>query len=76
MNSWTMYNFAVTRDFEANEQKLQRVYQFSLQPGAPWEEIEGVLEEFKSEMVKLKDQAAAQEAAKKETQVMNAELVS
>lgn len=76
MNSWTMYNFAAVRDFEANDQKNQRVYQFSLQPGAPWDEIEGVLEEFKTEMKRLKEIAEANDAAKKEAQILNAEIVS
>ena len=58
MNQAVLFNFALQRD--------QRVYQLSLQPGAPWEEIYGVLDEFKLEMQKLEEETKKLEAQKAE----------
>ncbi len=79
MNSYTLFKFAVSRNFEFEGTKQQRVYQFELQPGSPWEEIEGVLGEFKEEFLKLRDQAKEKEEADKaaaNTEPLDADLVT
>ncbi len=80
MDSYVLFHFAVARDFEVDGQKSKRVYQFAVQPGSPWEEIESAFEEFKAEFSKLKDESIAAEAAKKDSEsseeVVDAEVVA
>jgi len=46
MNSFAFFNFVI--------QKNNKTFQFSVQPGCPWEEAQAALDEFKSELEKLK----------------------
>lgn len=68
MNSYALFNFAVTRDFEVDGKPQQRVYQLSIQPGAPWSEIYTVLDELKSEFQVLEEQAKTAEKEKKDSE--------
>jgi hypothetical protein len=60
MNQAVFFHFAI--------QKQERIYQFIVQPGSPWEEVESVLEDFKKDFNELREKLAAEEAAKKESQ--------
>ena len=78
MDSYSLFKFAVRREFEVEGQKGQRIYQFELQPGSPWEEIMSSLDELKLGMLKLEEEAKAKEAADqaKPDQVLEAEVVA
>lgn len=78
MNSYVSYNFVIEKEFEVNEQKFKRIYQYSWLPGSPWEEIEGALDELKSKMSELRLQAEEQEKLKNEKptdEVVEAEVL-
>ncbi len=76
MDSCHLFNFALKRDYEFEGKPLMRIYQLSLQPGSPWDEILGVLEEYKKEFELLKAQAEALEASKKAAEKpVDAEIV-
>lgn len=74
MNQAVLFHFAI--------QKNDRVYQFQVQPGAPWEEIQATLDEMKAEFVVLQQQAEKAAAEKNEVKPeeaqapVEAELVS
>jgi hypothetical protein len=81
MESYSLFKFAVKREFsvEGQEQKSLRLYQFELQPGSPWDEIQSALDEFKSEMLALQDQAKAKQeadAAAASAEPLEAEIVA
>ncbi len=57
MNQAALFHFAI--------QKNDRVFQFIIQPGSPWEEVEQALEQFKKEFQDLRVQVEA-EALKKD----------
>jgi hypothetical protein len=59
MNQWSMFNFAIIKNDGKNQ------YVFQLQPGSSWDEIQLVLEEFKTEFKQLQQQLVQQEAEKK-----------
>jgi hypothetical protein len=76
MNQAALFHFAV--------QKNERLYQFIVQPGAPWEELDEALDQLKKEFHELRAQVEAEalkkdqdEAAKKvaESQSGAADLV-
>ena len=46
MNQFVLFHFVITKN--------DRVYEFSVQPGTPWDDIEEVLEEFKEKFRQLK----------------------
>lgn len=62
MNQAVLFNFAVTRE---DKDKNVRVYQLTIQPGAPWEELYDALAEFEREIKALEVKAKAEEEAKK-----------
>jgi hypothetical protein len=49
MNQFVLFHFTIDKN--------NRIYQFVVQPGAPWEDIEAVVEEFKIKMLDLKVEA-------------------
>ena len=73
MNQWSTFNFALTKKFEQDGKELQRQYVFELQPGAPWEEIQAVLDDFKVEFKQLHEQVLKQEADKASQPVVEAQ---
>lgn len=52
MNQFVLFHFAITKN--------DRIYKFSVQPGAPWEDIEEVFKEFEREFLVLKEEAQKQ----------------
>ena len=74
MDSFALFHFAI--------KKNDRVYQVVLQPGAPWDEINQVMDDFKAEFAALKlkaDEEAAkkpEESAVVEPAVLDPEIVS
>ena len=46
MDSFAFFNFVI--------KKNDKLFQFSVQPGCPWEEAQAALDEFKIELEKLK----------------------
>lgn len=65
MKGHTLDQFAV---LHFNIQKEQRNYQIMLQPGAPFDEIQAVLDEFKESFVALQENYKEQEAKQKSEQ--------
>lgn len=53
MNQFVLFHFTVNKN--------DRLYQFVIQPGAPWEDIEAVCEEFKTQFLTLKQEAIEKE---------------
>ncbi len=71
MNQWATYNFAL--------QKENRLYVFQLLPGAPWEEVYGVLDEFRANFQALQADAKRLEEEKNkaaEAPLVEAEVVN
>lgn len=56
MNQYVLFNFSLVKN--------DRIFQFSVQPGAPWEDVEAILDEFKVNVIRLKEEAIAKEAEK------------
>jgi hypothetical protein len=50
--------------FDFSLEKNGRVYQFLIQGGAPWEEVDEVLDQLKKEFVVLRAEVVAREEAK------------
>lgn len=73
MNQYVAFKFVLQKE-------NKNLYVFECLPGSPWAEIEEAIDEIKSELLKLKADALAQEAAKAqpapEPQEVKAELVS
>lgn len=61
-----LYQFAVVKEAELNDQKQQHVYQFIITPGAPWQHIYEALDEFKAKIQDHEAEANAQAAKAKE----------
>lgn len=57
MNQFVLFHFTINKN--------DRVYQFSMQPGVSWEDIEAVCDEFKQEFLKLKQEAIEKELQQK-----------
>ena len=57
MNQYVLFHFTVTKN--------DRLYQFAVQPGTPWADVEEVLDEMKASIITLKEDAIKQEAEKK-----------
>lgn len=86
MDQLLLSSFIIKKDFEHEGVNHTRVYVMALNPYSPWDEIEAVLDQFKSEFATMKDNQAAQikaaqdkEAADKAAEVSNpieAEVVS
>src|SRR5258708_36643134 len=57
MNQHVMFHFSLVKN--------ERVYQLIIQPGAPWQEIEEVMEEFGKEFLRLKKEAQEKEESDK-----------
>jgi hypothetical protein len=57
VNHYALFHFSL--------QKNGRFFQFSVQPGTPWEDIPAVLDEFKQEIAAF--EAKAKEAAQNQT---------
>lgn len=55
MNQFALFHFTI--------EKNNKVYQFIVQPGSPWEDIEEALKEFQENMLALKEEAKKNEAA-------------
>jgi hypothetical protein len=55
MNQFALFHFTI--------EKNNKVYQFIVQPGSPWEDIEEALKEFQENMLTLKEEAKKNEAA-------------
>lgn len=58
MNQHVLFQFSIVKN--------ERLFQVILQPGAPWDDIEGVIDEFKSEFNRLKLEAQEKEASSQE----------
>jgi hypothetical protein len=50
MDSFAFFNFVI--------KKNDKLFQFSVQPGTPWEEAQSALDDFKSELENLKSTKA------------------
>jgi hypothetical protein len=46
MDSFAFFNFVIKKD--------NKIFQFSVQPGTPWQEAHVVLDQFKDELEKLR----------------------
>ncbi len=57
MNQYVLFHFTVTKN--------DRLYQFAVQPGTPWADVEAVLDEMKASIVTLKEDAIKKEAEQK-----------
>jgi hypothetical protein len=57
MDQFVLFHFAI--------KKNERFYQFSVQPGTPWEDVESALDEIKANIITLKEETIKQEAEKK-----------
>lgn len=57
MNQYVLFHFTVTKN--------DRLYQFAVQPGTPWEDVEAVLDEMKASIITLKEEAIKKEAEEK-----------
>lgn len=55
MNQFALFHFTI--------EKNNKLYQFVVQPGSSWEDIESALDEFKTNMQDLKAEAQKQEQA-------------
>lgn len=53
MNQFILMHFTLAKN--------NRFFQLSIQPGAPWEDIQAVLDDFKQEMNDLQQQAIKKE---------------
>jgi hypothetical protein len=49
MNQFALFHFTI--------EKNDKLYQFVIQPGSSWEDIENVLKEFQDKMLELKIEA-------------------
>lgn len=49
MNQFALFHFTI--------EKNEKLYQFVIQPGSSWEDIETVLKEFQDKMLELKIEA-------------------
>ena len=67
MDAYSLFKFAVKRESEVDGNKVVRVYQFEIQPGSPWSEVESALDELKSKFGELQRQAEEQEKIKKDS---------
>jgi hypothetical protein len=56
MQQAVCFHFGITKN--------ERVYQIIVQPGSPWEDIQEVINEFKSEFTSLEQQALKAEQEK------------
>lgn len=86
MDSYALFKFAVRKDFDNQGTPQQRLYQFEISPGSPYEEILASLDEFKVAFLDLQEKGKAEEAAQAakkadelaqpEPEVLEAEVVA
>lgn len=53
MNQFALFHFTIDKN--------NRLFQFVIQPGTPWEDIEEVLKEFQEKLLDLKAEAQKQQ---------------
>lgn len=68
MNQYALFHFSITKN--------DRLFQFILQPGTPWEDLELALADFKEQFAQLRQEAEKKEQEKQaESPTVEAELV-
>lgn len=68
LNQYALFHFSITKN--------DRVFQFIVQPGTPWDDLDLALADFKEHFVQLRQETEKKEQEKQaEATVVEAELV-